>query len=236
MRASFLGCPIDILTMAETVEVARDAMRDAPRCSTWRSMSPSSSTCGSTRCLRPMSPAATSSAIDGMGIVWAARALGLPVTTRVTGVDLLNELLAVCEREGFRPYFLGATPEVLQRAAVQSLRANTRTSGSLVSGMAISARSRKPKSSAKSAPVVPIASSSACRRHARSASWPPIATNSACPSSWESAGSFDILGGMVTRAPARCSDLVSNGFTASTKNRGACGGGTPRPTRCLRAF
>jgi len=36
-----------------------------------------------------------------MGIVWAARALGLPVEARV-GVDLLTELLAACEREDFR--------------------------------------------------------------------------------------------------------------------------------------
>ena len=31
MRASFLGCPIDILTMAETVDLARDAMRNRQR-------------------------------------------------------------------------------------------------------------------------------------------------------------------------------------------------------------
>ncbi|WP_245286708.1 WecB/TagA/CpsF family glycosyltransferase [Bradyrhizobium sp. ARR65] len=55
--------------------------------------------------------------IDGMGIVWGARALGLPVKTRVTGIDLLNELLTVCAKEGFKPYFLGAKPDVLQQAA-----------------------------------------------------------------------------------------------------------------------
>jgi N-acetylglucosaminyldiphosphoundecaprenol N-acetyl-beta-D-mannosaminyltransferase len=55
--------------------------------------------------------------IDGMGIVWGARALGLPATSRVAGVDLLSELLATCAKEGFKPYFLGATPAVLQRAA-----------------------------------------------------------------------------------------------------------------------
>ncbi|WP_249150667.1 WecB/TagA/CpsF family glycosyltransferase [Bradyrhizobium sp. JYMT SZCCT0180] len=61
--------------------------------------------------------------IDGMGIVWGARALGLPVETRVTGIDLLTELLALCAKEGFKPYFLGATPGVLQQAA-QHVRGN----------------------------------------------------------------------------------------------------------------
>jgi N-acetylglucosaminyldiphosphoundecaprenol N-acetyl-beta-D-mannosaminyltransferase len=54
--------------------------------------------------------------IDGMGIVWGARALGLPVKSRVTGIDLLNELLVHCAQEGFKPYFLGATPSALQQA------------------------------------------------------------------------------------------------------------------------
>ena len=31
MRESFLGCPIDILTMAETVDLARGAMRNRSR-------------------------------------------------------------------------------------------------------------------------------------------------------------------------------------------------------------
>jgi N-acetylglucosaminyldiphosphoundecaprenol N-acetyl-beta-D-mannosaminyltransferase len=55
--------------------------------------------------------------IDGMGIVWGARALGLPAKTRVAGIDLFTELLGLCAREGFKPYFLGATPGVLQQAA-----------------------------------------------------------------------------------------------------------------------
>lgn len=59
--------------------------------------------------------------IDGMGIVWAARLLGLPVQERVSGIDLLTELLAVCSQDGFRPYFLGATPEVLELCERQVL-------------------------------------------------------------------------------------------------------------------
>ena len=54
--------------------------------------------------------------IDGMGIVWAARALGIPVPERVAGVDLMERLLQLSAEQGFRPYFLGASPKVLQRA------------------------------------------------------------------------------------------------------------------------
>jgi N-acetylglucosaminyldiphosphoundecaprenol N-acetyl-beta-D-mannosaminyltransferase len=54
--------------------------------------------------------------IDGMGIVLAARWFGIPVKERVAGIDLFMEVLAVCAAEHFRPFFLGATPQVLQSA------------------------------------------------------------------------------------------------------------------------
>jgi N-acetylglucosaminyldiphosphoundecaprenol N-acetyl-beta-D-mannosaminyltransferase len=117
MRASFLGCPIDILTMAETVELARVAMRTRRRV---QHVALNVAKFVNMR-LDPVLAADVANSdvvgIDGMGIVWAARTLGLPAATRVAGVDLLTEILAACAQEGFKPYFLGATPVVLQRAA-----------------------------------------------------------------------------------------------------------------------
>ena len=116
MRASFLGCPIDILTMAETIELARDAMRARRRL---QHVALNVAKFVNMR-FDPVLAADVANSdvisIDGMGIVWGARALGLQVKTRVAGVDLLGELLATCAREGFKPYFLGATPAVLQQA------------------------------------------------------------------------------------------------------------------------
>jgi N-acetylglucosaminyldiphosphoundecaprenol N-acetyl-beta-D-mannosaminyltransferase len=60
--------------------------------------------------------------IDGMGVVWAARCLGISVKERVTGVDLLQNILALCADEGFRPYFLGAKPDVVRGAASEAAR------------------------------------------------------------------------------------------------------------------
>jgi exopolysaccharide biosynthesis WecB/TagA/CpsF family protein len=120
MRTSFLGCPIDILSMSETVELACVAMRTRQRV---QHVALNVAKFVNMRFDPVLANDVASSdlvGIDGMGIVWAARALGLPVKTRVTGVDLLTELLAACAREGFKPYFLGATPAVLQRAAQQA--------------------------------------------------------------------------------------------------------------------
>ena len=53
---------------------------------------------------------------DGQSIVWASRLLRDPLPTRVAGIDLMQELLALAERQGFRVYFLGAKADVLERA------------------------------------------------------------------------------------------------------------------------
>ncbi|RTE91986.1 WecB/TagA/CpsF family glycosyltransferase [Bradyrhizobium sp. LVM 105] len=117
MRAYFLGCPIDILTMAETVGLARKAMRSRQRLQHVALNVAKFVNMRSDPVLAADVASSDIVGIDGMGILWGARGLGLPATSRVTGVDLLGELLKVCAQEGFRPYFLGASPAVVQQAA-----------------------------------------------------------------------------------------------------------------------
>lgn len=50
---------------------------------------------------------------DGAAVVWASRLLGRPLPERVTGIDLMHELLVLADRRRFRVYLLGATDEVL---------------------------------------------------------------------------------------------------------------------------
>jgi N-acetylglucosaminyldiphosphoundecaprenol N-acetyl-beta-D-mannosaminyltransferase len=59
---------------------------------------------------------------DGIGVVWGLRLLGLPIPERVAGIDLLDQVMGLCARRGFRPFLLGAKKDVLDRA-VASLRA-----------------------------------------------------------------------------------------------------------------
>jgi len=122
MRASFLGCLIDVLTMSDTVELARRAMRSQQRLQHVALNVAKFVNMRFDPVLAANVAGSDVISIDGMGIVWGARALGLPVKSRVTGVDLLTEILALCAREGFKPYFLGATPGALQQAARDSRR------------------------------------------------------------------------------------------------------------------
>lgn len=52
---------------------------------------------------------------DGMPLVWALRALGVPDASRVYGPDLMAFVLAAAEREGVPVGFYGGSTEVLER-------------------------------------------------------------------------------------------------------------------------
>jgi N-acetylglucosaminyldiphosphoundecaprenol N-acetyl-beta-D-mannosaminyltransferase len=115
MRQEFLGVPVDILSLNETVGLADKSMCSRQRCQhvalnvakfvkmrqqpeLWRDVVESDIV-----------------GIDGMGILWGCRLLGLKADERVAGIDLFREILGLCDRKQFRPFFLGATDGVVQK-------------------------------------------------------------------------------------------------------------------------
>ncbi|USG65383.1 WecB/TagA/CpsF family glycosyltransferase [Brevibacillus ruminantium] len=54
---------------------------------------------------------------DGIGIVYAAKWSGEPIRERVTGVELLEALMAEADKQQWNVYLLGASPEVISLAA-----------------------------------------------------------------------------------------------------------------------
>lgn len=54
---------------------------------------------------------------DSVGVLWAARRLGKPMTERVSGVDILDQTCALSAERGYRIYFLGAEPGIAELAA-----------------------------------------------------------------------------------------------------------------------
>src|SRR5262245_2509413 len=117
MRSDFLGCPIDVLTMAETVDRARAAMQNRTRLQHVALNVAKFVNMRSDPVLCSDVMESDLVGIDGMGIVLAARWFGIPVKERVAGVDLFQEIMTVCATDGFLPFFLGATPDVLNKAA-----------------------------------------------------------------------------------------------------------------------
>ncbi len=60
---------------------------------------------------------------DGRGVVWMARVLGLSVTDRVSGVDMMDRLCEVAARKGYSVYLIGAQPGIAEEAAAGDAQA-----------------------------------------------------------------------------------------------------------------
>jgi len=114
-RVDLMGCPVDGLTLRQTVARVRQLVRRGE---------PTQHMCvnankvvqmhGDPELRRIVRESDLISA-DGAGVVLASHVLGRPLPTRVTGVDLFMELMRVAPLEGWRPYLLGARPQVIDR-------------------------------------------------------------------------------------------------------------------------
>ncbi len=116
-RVDFMGCPMDVATMKETVNYIDEAVAKkrltqhvVVNVAKIVNMQSDSQLDASVRGCDIIN-------IDGMGVVLGARFLGHHVPERVAGVDLFNELLAMSARRGYSVYLLGATDEVVSEAA-----------------------------------------------------------------------------------------------------------------------
>ncbi len=54
---------------------------------------------------------------DGMPVVWLSRLMGAPLPERITGHDLVHGFADLAARRGYSVFFLGATPELADKAA-----------------------------------------------------------------------------------------------------------------------
>lgn len=112
-RINILNCPIDNLTMEETIEIIHDSLI---------SKKPLQHTVVNAAKLVNMQKDKTlynavvnSDLInaDGQAVVWASRFLNQPLPERVTGIDLMQNLVALAHQKKYKIFFLGAKEEVV---------------------------------------------------------------------------------------------------------------------------
>jgi N-acetylglucosaminyldiphosphoundecaprenol N-acetyl-beta-D-mannosaminyltransferase len=113
-RAELLGLSFDVVTMETAVAWCVESCRGSRTPHTVVTAN------AAHLCMMRRDPeltracrAADLTVADGMSVVWALRALGRPVPERVTGVDLMARLLAAAGWHRLRVYFLGAKREVV---------------------------------------------------------------------------------------------------------------------------
>jgi N-acetylglucosaminyldiphosphoundecaprenol N-acetyl-beta-D-mannosaminyltransferase len=120
MRTELLGTPVDILSEAETLCLIERALDTRQRLQHVALNVAKLVSLQSDHELRRDVISSDIVGIDGMGIVLALKLMGYPQANRVTGVDLMMDVLALSARKGFKPFFLGATREVVAQAATRT--------------------------------------------------------------------------------------------------------------------
>ncbi|GJD47480.1 N-acetylglucosaminyldiphosphoundecaprenol N-acetyl-beta-D-mannosaminyltransferase [Methylobacterium crusticola] len=117
MRVELLGLPVDLLSHRETVARALAAMRgEAPRCQHVALNVAKLVTARRDPELDRDVRESDLVGIDGAGIALALRLQGHGRPERVAGIDLFESLMGACAAEGFRPFLLGAKPDVVADA------------------------------------------------------------------------------------------------------------------------
>jgi N-acetylglucosaminyldiphosphoundecaprenol N-acetyl-beta-D-mannosaminyltransferase len=118
-RVEVLGCPVDALTMAETVARVEDAIA---RRETVQHVAINAAKVVRYQHdpdLRAAVDGCELATADGQPVVWASRLLGRPLPERVAGIDLMEALLGTARARGYGVFLLGARAEVLGRAEAE---------------------------------------------------------------------------------------------------------------------
>lgn len=115
-RVEVLGCPLDVVTMAQAVERCEQAIASRRYL---QHMSVNAAKLVALRDepeLREMVNRCGLITADGQSVVWAGRMLGAPLPERVAGIDLMTRLLEAADSKGYSVYVLGARRSVLDTA------------------------------------------------------------------------------------------------------------------------
>ena len=118
-RFTLLGCPVDALTLEETVARVIALIHEGGSHSQFSLNAAKVVEAQRSPELHGFLARATIVNADGQALVWAGKLLGVPFPERVAGIDLLGALLEAMEREGLSVYLLGAREEVIRATAAR---------------------------------------------------------------------------------------------------------------------
>ena len=112
-RIQLLGINIDPLTMNETISVVEQFVSDKRPLHLMGVNADKINQCHSDDEIKRIVNESEVINADGASVVIAARYLGYSVPERVAGIDLMQELLVLANKNGYSVYFFGAKEEVL---------------------------------------------------------------------------------------------------------------------------
>ena len=114
-RIKLLSCPIDVLTMQETIESIDQNIKD--NVPIQHSVVNTAKLVYMQKNDKLYESVTTSDIInaDGQAVVWAARLFGKKLPERVAGIDLMENLVKLAYKKKYKIFFLGAKEEVVEK-------------------------------------------------------------------------------------------------------------------------
>jgi N-acetylglucosaminyldiphosphoundecaprenol N-acetyl-beta-D-mannosaminyltransferase len=196
------GVPVAAMTMEQALEEVETAVRTRRRLQIGVVNAAKMVNMRRDRALREDVLSSNIVLADGTAVVWAARLLGQPLPERIAGIDLMMGMLARGNDRGYRVYCLGATAEVLDRVAA---RIRQDYPGIVIAGMQhgyfkADEQDRVAADIASAAPDILLVAMTSPRKEQFLARWSHELEVPVCHGV---GGSFDVLAGVVRRAPAR---------------------------------
>ena len=115
MKIDFLGIPIDALTMSETIHRIDEGIRQNKKIN--HVVVNAGKVVSMQKDTELFKSVVTCDIInaDGQSIIWATRFLGNHLPERVAGIDLMQELVHLAFKRGYKCFFLGAKEEVVKK-------------------------------------------------------------------------------------------------------------------------
>ena len=114
-RVDILGTPIDNMTMQQTLNLIEDAIEKNQRVSHTVVNAGKIVLMHQNAQLKQSVVNADIINADGQGVVWASRILGQPIVERVTGIDLMDNLVKLAYQKKYKIFFFGAKDDVLSK-------------------------------------------------------------------------------------------------------------------------
>jgi N-acetylglucosaminyldiphosphoundecaprenol N-acetyl-beta-D-mannosaminyltransferase len=122
MKIDFLGIPVDSHTMEETIDRIDQAIQADEHINHVVINAGKVVSMMKDKDLYNSVLACDIINADGQSIVWAARFLGKKIPGRVTGVDLMPELIKLAHRRRYKCFFLGARENVVKKVVTKYSR------------------------------------------------------------------------------------------------------------------
>ena len=114
-RVDILGTPIDNMTMQQTLNLIENAIEKNHRVSHTVVNAGKIVLMHQNAQLKQSVVNADIINADGQGVVWASRILGQPIVERVTGIDLMDNLVKLASQKKYKIFFFGAKDDVLNK-------------------------------------------------------------------------------------------------------------------------